>query len=157
MKKLKRLFRMLLLVVIVCVVVVVGAFALPSSTTGPVADVAEDVKTAVANTALDVSGIKDKVKSALEENKSVIASATGLTESQVDAAIEDLDIDSWQVASLPADAQATGTTSGTYSGMSATITTYEDPGYVTVETGGQSITLSVPESAQEYVSLLGYL
>ncbi len=157
MKKLKRLFRMLLLVVIVCVVVVVGAFALPSSTTGPVADVAEDVKTAVANTALDVSGIKDKVKSALEENKSVIASATGLTESQVDAAIEDLDIDSWQVASLPADAQATGTTSGTYSGMSATITTYDDPGYVTVETGGQSITLSVPESAQEYVSLLGYL
>lgn len=111
----------------------------------------------VANAALDASGVKGQIESALRENTSTIASATGMSESQVAAAINQLDIESWSVTSLPADASPAGSFSTTYRGANATVTTYADPSYVTVDALGQSLTLSVPESAQSYVSLLSYL
>ena len=73
------------------------------------------------------------------------------------AAIDQLDISSWSAMALPADATATGSFTTSYQGAEATVTTYADPSYITVDAYGQTITLSVPESAQQYVSLLGYL
>lgn len=111
----------------------------------------------VANAALDASGVKGQIDSALRENVSAIASATGMSESQVTAAIDQLAIESWSVTSLPADASPAGSFNTTYHGASATVTTYADPSYVTVDALGQNLTLSVPESARSYVSLLSYL
>ena len=111
------------------------------------------IGTGVANAALDASGIKGQIDSTLRE----IASATGMSESQVTSAIDQLNIESWSVTALPSDASATGTFNTTYQGASATVTTYADPSYVTVDALGQELTLSVPESAQSYVSLLAYL
>ena len=38
-----------------------------------------------------------------------------------------------------------------------TVTTYDDPGYVSVEVYGQTVTLAVPESAQAYLPYLAYV
>lgn len=115
------------------------------------------IGTGVANAALDASGIKGQIDSTLRENVSAVASATGMSESQVTSAIDQLNIESWSVTTLPSDASATGTFNTTYQGASATVTTYADPSYVTVDALGQELTLSVPESARSYVSLLAYL
>jgi hypothetical protein len=112
------------------------------------------VKTATVNAAIDASGIKAKLNDALMAKAPEIAVKTGASESDVDEAIESLDVSSWQAASLPAGAVSTATYPIDYQGTSASVTTYEDPSYITVDALGQSLTLSVPQSAE---SSLGYL
>ncbi len=111
----------------------------------------------IANAALDASGVKGNIDSMLREHVSDIASATGLSESQITSAIDQLNISSWSVVTLPADASATGSFNTTYRGASATVTTYADPSYVTVDALGEELTLAVPQSAQHYLPLLAYL
>lgn len=123
----------------------------------PLAGLFEGGKNAAANAALDVSGLKSKAESALRGNADRIAEATGMSSSQVDAAIDALDIQSWEVTSLPEGAEKTGSANVSYSGTDATITTYDDPSVVTVTAMGQDITLAVPDSAQTYLPFLGYL
>ena len=118
----------------------------------------EDViGTGITNAAIDASGLKGRVEDALLSNASVIAEATGMSEDQVDAAINALDIDAWSATTLPDDASESGSFTGSYQGATATVTTYDDPGYITVEAYGESVTLAIPESAQQYVPLLAYL
>ena len=76
---------------------------------------------------------------------------------ELDAAIDALDIQSWEVTSLPEGAEKTGSANVSYSGTDATITTYDDPSVVTVTAMGQDITLAVPDSAQTYLPFLSYL
>ncbi len=159
MKKILGAFLGLIALVIVGAI---GVFALSGNGTANsdgniLTSAANDAKVAATNAAIDASGIKTKVKDAIDARKGDIAAATGLTTDQVDAAVGSLDIDSWQAASLPSGATATATTSGSYAGVDGTITTYDDPGYVTVEAYGQEVTLSVPESAQQYLPFLNYL
>ena len=123
----------------------------------PLAGLFEGGKNAAANAALDVSGLKSKAESALRGNTDRIAEATGMSSSQVDAAIDALDIQSWEVTSLPEGAEKTGSANISYSGTDATITTYDDPSVVTVTAMGQDITLAVPDSAQNYLPFLSYL
>ena len=47
--------------------------------------------------------------------------------------------------------------SGNALGINGTVTTYDDPGYVSVEVYGQTVTLAVPESAQAYLPYLAYV
>lgn len=133
---------------------IIGVFALSGANAGPASDLASDAKTAATNAAIDATGLKDKAKSALEDNKVSIAAATGLSETQVDQAIKALNIDGWQAASLPSTATATGTIDGSAIGMDGTVTTYDDPGYISLEAYGQTVTLAVPASAQDYLPYL---
>lgn len=123
----------------------------------PLAGLFEGGKNAAANAALDVSGLKSKAESALRGNTDRIAEATGMSSSQVDAAIDALDIQSWEVTNLPEGAEKTGSANISYSGTDATITTYDDPSVVTVTAMDQDITLAVPDSAQSYLPFLSYL
>ncbi len=91
----------------------------------PLAGLMEGGKNAAANAALDATGLKSKAKAALENNRDKIAAATGMSDAEVDAAIAGLDIDSWEVTSLPDGATETGTSSISYGGTDATVTTYE--------------------------------
>lgn len=127
------------------------------SASDPVSSLVSDVKNNAANAAIDASGIKSNVQDALAANSEAIANATGLSTAQVEEAVASLNIDSWKASSLPAEASPTGSFSGTYGGVKASVTTYDNPGYVTVEAYGQRITLTVPESAQQYLPLLGSL
>lgn len=117
----------------------------------------QSLENTILNGAIDASGIKGAAEDALRGNVPEIAAATGMTEQEVEAAIDRLDISSWSVTDLPAGASPTGTIDTSYRGANATVTTYADPSYITVDTLGQSVTLAVPESAQGYISYLGYL
>ena len=150
--------------VLLAAVVALGALSLIANS--PLADtpvgqwvagLTSGVGNAGANALLDASGVKGKVDAALRGSAGAIASATGLSESQVNAAIDQLAIESWEVATLPADATASGSFSTTYNGTAATVTTYDDPGYATVTVGGRDVTLAVPQSAQGYLGYLAYL
>ena len=123
----------------------------------PLAGLFEQGKNTAANAALDASGLKSKANEALKSNRDRIAEVTGLSRSQVDDAIDALDIESWEVTSLPASASKTGSTAISYGGTDATITTYDDPSVVTVNAMGQDVPLAVPDSAQSYLPFLGYL
>ena len=153
----KRVLGVFLGLIALIIVGIVGVFAFSGTGSGPASDLANDAKAAAANAAIDATGLKDKARSALEGSKASIAAATGLSESQVDQAIEQLDIDGWQAASLPSTATATGTIDGNALGINGTVTTYDDPGYVSVEVYGQTVTLAVPESAQADLPYLAYV
>lgn len=128
-----------------------------SNVLGNVGGLGTSLQTGAANAILDATGIKGQADSALHQNASTIAAATGLSESQVNAAIDQLDISSWSVTTLPANAQATGSFTTSYQGTQTTVTTYSDPSYVSVNAAGQTVALSVPASAQAYVPYLRYL
>ena len=137
-------------------VVGVGAFSLFSQSSF-FDDAVDQATTSVTNAAIDASGIKETIQKALDANAESIASALGVSVQDARGMISNLDVASWQATSLPSDAQASGSYSASFDGTSANITTYENPSYITVEAYGQSLTLSVPESAQEYVPYLAYL
>ncbi|MEE0705106.1 MAG: hypothetical protein UCH28_01835 [Adlercreutzia sp.] len=123
----------------------------------PLSSLFEGGKNAAANAALDASGLKSKAATALQNNRENIAAKTGMSVEQVDAAIDALDIESWEATTLPEGATETGSSSISYGGTDATITTYDDPSVVTVDAYGQSMTLSVPADAQDYLPYLAYL
>lgn len=133
-----------------------GAYSLLFSDTS-LEELIAEAKTNAVNAAIDASGIKKIIQNALESNKESIASALGISVQDAQSVIEDLDIESWSITTLPDDAQETSSYSTSVDGTSATVTLYDDSSYVTVEAYGQSITLSVPESAQSYLPYLSYI
>ena len=145
-----------LFIVIVLIVVALSAASSNSDGDGLLASLTSGFENSAANAALDASGIKEEIESTLYSKADSIAAATGLSTSEVNAAIAGLDISNWEVTTLPSSATETGSYTGTYDGTTATVTTYSDSSYVTVEVSGQEVTFSVPDSAQSYVSYLSY-
>ncbi|MEG1623767.1 MAG: hypothetical protein RR300_02745 [Raoultibacter sp.] len=115
---------------------------------------ANDIKMNAVNLVIESGDLKSKVESALDENSSAIAAATGLSAPEVDAAIANLDIGQWKATILPEDVVATKTIDNSYAGIEASITTYDNPSYITVNSFGQTITLQIPESAQPLIGNL---
>lgn len=153
MKILRRtLIAALLLVVLACC----AFFLLPQvlGKNHPVTAIIDDSKIALTNSTIDATGIKARAQEALEANSERIAEATGLPLATVNEAIEALDIESWQVTALPRGVVETGTMNVDYGGITADVTTYDDPSVVTVDAYGQSVTLAVPEDSQPYVRYL---
>lgn len=152
----KVLRRIIILVVIVIVLICCVFFVLPNilGKNHPVTGLIDESKLALTNSAIDASGIKGKAQEALEANSGRIAEATGLPLAVVDEAIGSLDIENWQVTTLPKYVVEAGTLDVDYSGVTAEVVMYDDPSVVTVNAYGQSLTLAVPESSQEYVRYL---
>lgn len=86
-----------------------------------------------------------------------IAEATGRSPEEVARAIGELDIPSWDIGSLPAGAVERLAVETSLSDIDAVLTIYDDPGYLALEAGGQRLTLSVPQGAQDLISHLGDL
>ena len=103
---------------------------------------------------MDITGAKSEAASLLKDNISSISEATGLSQADCTQILNSLDIDSWEVTSLPSSVTETGSYSGTIAGISGTITLYDDPEYITLITDDQTITMKIPESAQVYLSYL---
>lgn len=117
-------------------------------------DIGSNMEYAALNAALDASGVKGAAESALRDNASGIASTTGLSEQEVNRAIDELDISSWRVTELPSQATLDLSVQASYQGSSTTITTYDDPSYITIDALGQHATLLVPDGAQDHVAHL---
>lgn len=160
MKYVLRILAALAIILSLSAVTVLVFTLTPLSATPPGQAIQEMLgagQNAATNAALDASGVKTKAEDALRDNASAIAAETGMSEAAVNQAIDELNIEDWQVVSLPKDAQATGTQNVTYGGISAEVITYSDPSYISVKAQGQTFTLAVPDSAQQYASLIGYL
>ncbi len=157
----KKLLGAVLTIGALAVVGFTGFFILgvvdPDNESNPLTGIIEDAQTSAANTALEASGFKTEIQDTLVENSDSIAAATGMEAEEVTEVITSLDIENWDIAPLPNDAVSAGSFDGSYGGFDGTVTTYEDPSYVTITTMGQNITLSVPQDAQSYVSALQFM
>ena len=116
-----------------------------------------DVKNGFVNTALDVSGIKDRVDSELRSKAGKLAEKAGIPEVLAESVVDSIDVKDWKATSLPEGVTAAGTYAITAGGIDMKVTTYDDPSVVTVGAYGQEVTMAVPESAQIYVPYLEYL
>lgn len=116
-----------------------------------------DISSKAVDSLLSVSNVKENIDAALRSHITSISAKTGYSEAEITCAIDELDIPSWHVTPLPEDAVEISNYSTNYQDINATITTYADPNYITVEAYGQELTLEVPPTAQAYYSLLGYL
>ena len=117
----------------------------------------EGARVTAINTFLDKTGAKTHIESELHAQAGKISEQTGLPVEVVNSGIEMLDIEDWEVTTLPADAVSVGTFETDYKGKTVKVTTYEDASYVTVDAYGQSITFDVPESAQMFTKMAPYL
>ena len=117
----------------------------------------EGARVTAINTFLDKTGAKTHIESELHAQADKISEQTGLPVEVVNSGIEMLDIEDWEVTTLPADAVSVGTFETAYKGKTVKVTTYEDASYVTVGVYGQSITFDVPESAQMLTKMAPYL
>lgn len=151
-----KIIKLFVGLILLMAVGIVALTALPNLG-GALGDAASGAKNAALNAALDASGAKDRVEQALESHVDDIAAATGLSTDAVQQGIDSLAVQDWQVCDLPASAQASATIDGSAAGVDGALTTYADPSYVTVNAYGQSVTLAVPESAQQYLGYLGLL
>ena len=116
----------------------------------------EAMETSVARPAAESAALAVSV-SMRESVMPPLAPASAMASVPRRASGDALDIQSWEVTSLPEGAEKTGSANVSYSGTDATITTYDDPSVVTVTAMGQDITLAVPDSAQTYLPFLSYL
>ncbi len=167
-------------IVVVIAVVVVLAFALPTfmpqlfagkgspaSATSPAggiqaatekgASAAEDAKVNIVNSVVDATGLKDAADAALRSYEGDIAAATGLDIGTIDGVIDTMAVKEWKAATLPSDAQVTSSVPFSYAGATAQITMYDDPGYISLDVFGQSLTFAVPETAQEGMQILNFI
>ena len=122
----------------------------------------EGARVTAINTFLEKTGAKTRIaktriESELHAQAGKISEQTGLPVEVVNSGIEMLDIEDWEVTTLPADAVSVGTFETDYKGKTVKVTTYEDASYVTVDAYGQSITFNVPESAQTFTEMAPYL
>ena len=99
----------------ITVLAIVAAFAVLcifSSTQLGNANPITGITTAIQNQALDNLGIKSKIDSTLRNNEEAIAHYTGMSESQVDDMIDNLDIQDWNATQLPSNATVANTYNG---------------------------------------------
>lgn len=156
--RMKKVLKILGIVVVAAVVVMGGGILLAKNgIDNPIGDAAEQATYGAANAAVDATGIKKQIDTALRDNASEISRQTGLPQGVVDGMIDGLDVQSWKTVPLPSSATAEGTSNVSYGGYDAKITTYDDPSVVTISTDVGSVTLEVPESAQNYLQYLDYL
>lgn len=151
----KKLMKAVAALILACILIVGGGVLLAKNgVDNPISQAADQAGANAANAALDATGIKDKADALLRDNAALISQETGLPEPMVNAMIDELDIKSWQVTTLPAGAVPTGSFDLEHEGTTVTLTTYGDPSIVTVGTGVGAVTLSVPASAQSTIRTL---
>ena len=149
--------RVFIVFVLVILLVIGGAFALYNcSSNTPF----ESIRTNALNTAIDAMDIKERIDSELRARGQAIAEKYNLPSQLVDGGVDMLAIDQWEVVNTPTDAEVRDTVDIHLEGSDLKVTTYEDPNVISVEssgsinTFGQSITFSVPDSAQGITDVL---
>jgi len=106
---------------------------------------------AAATVMLQNGSLTQQVETALLDNDEFIAQQLGVSADEVDGFVRDLDLTSWEAVELPADVAVAGEYESEYEGQPVSATLYDDPEYVTVNIGGQEVTLHVSESASRFL------
>ena len=116
-----------------------------------------DAQAAATNAVIDQSGIKDRIENELHAQAQQIADDYGIPIEVLNAGIDDLAIQDWKAVEKPEGVTETGRYEVNADGTAIGITTYNDSSIVGVNAYGLETTLSVPESAQPYASLIPLL
>lgn len=156
-----KIMRRIIIVAILLIALAAAAvFALYNCSAGTPF---EGLRTAALNTAIDQAGIKDRVKSALNDKATEIAESYGLPAELATAGVNALAIDEWKVVDTPTDANETNTFTFYAEGSDVRVTLYDDPSVVSIRgtdgklnTYGQAITFQVPETVQNVSELISY-
>ena len=119
--------------------------------------VLDGVRSNVVNTLIDVSGVKGRIDSELRARSGALADELGVSQSVAEDLVDALAIQDWRATVLPDNVQATSTSTVDAQGNEISITTYDDPSFVTLGAFGLSVTMQAPESAQTYTPFLEYL
>ena len=112
---------------------------------------------AATNFAIDQLGIKDRIETELHARAQQASEEYGIPIEILEAGIEDLAIQDWEAVEKPEGVTVTGSYEVEAGGKLIGITTYDDAGIVGVSAYGLETTLSVPESARPYTSLIPLL
>lgn len=149
----------IIVIILIAALVIIGASVVfvQAGISTPINPIGEVLTTSFANTIIDATDVKQQAEGALRSNASLISAATGLPVSEVNAMIDDLGIQDWEVITLPNDAVVSNTYSFSHSGSSYKLITYMDPSYITIEKGNVSATFAIPENGQGYVKYLQYM
>ena len=124
---------------------------------GKVSDFARDVRQSVTEFFDPGQKVKDLAQRFLESESEKIAQELGIEESEVDTILRKLDIQGLERIELPDNAVEKKTFTKTIMDVEVTITTYRDPGYVTVAYEGEVATVAIPEDAQKFIVVLSNL
>lgn len=100
---------------------------------------------------LQNGSLTQQVETALLDNDEFIAQQLGVSAAEVDGFVRDLDLTSWEAVELPAGMTVAGEYESEYEGKPVSATLYDDPEYITVNIGGQEVTLHVSESASRFL------
>jgi len=114
----------------------------------------DDFKNGIVNGIIDITGVKGTLDSELRKRTGALASQLGISESAADGIVDSLAIKEWKATTLPAGVQERSTNTIETERITADVTTYDDPSYVTISAYGVGITLEVPESARTYTPLI---
>ena len=156
-KTMKRIVITAIILILLAAIACCGVAFCSSGT------VFENARTAAINNVINTTGIKDTIDASLRSKASELAAQYGIPEQLLDGGIDMLSIQDWEVVNTPTDATVDKTVELDYEGSPIQITTYDDPSIISVKgegqlnTYGQTITFSVPESAQGIPKLLPYL
>jgi len=157
-----RTFKRIIFTGLLFIAIAAGAVALVlsggcSSPLSGHAGLFDGFQNGVVNTLIDVSGVKGRIDSELRSRSGALADEMGVSQSVAEDIVDALAIQDWHATALPESVQETSTSTVDANGNKISITTYDDPGFVTVGAFGMSITMQAPESAQTYTPFLEYL
>lgn len=122
----------------------------------------EGVRTSALNMIIDQSGMKEKVKSELNQKANSLAERYGLPAELANFGVDMLEIEKWKVVDTPNENTAKNTVEFDVKGSPVQVTFYEDPSVISVKsegkinTYGQKVSFEIPASAQAVVSVFPY-
>lgn len=153
----KSLMKLILKVVGAILIVGILIWGLSCTRWGAVSDFARDVRHSVVEFFDPSQKVKDLAQKFLEGESEKIAQELGIEESEVDTILRKLDIDGLERIDLPDNALEKKTFTKTIMDVEVTITTYRDPGYVTISYEDETATVAIPEDAQKLILVLSNL
>ena len=146
----KTMVRIVALAIILILAAGVACFALVTCDSSAPFD---NWRANAINTILDKTGLKERVDTALREKARAIAEENGIPSELLETGVDMLDIPNWKAAELPSGTKKDSTFTLDYDGHDITVTTYDDPSYVTLGAFGQEVTFDVPDSAETFTTL----
>lgn len=108
----------------------------------------------LVNGLLDSGIVQQRVEEALRAHEADIAQRIGASVEDVNKLVDDLDIGSWEAVDAPSDTAGATHIALDYADSPVDVTLYDDPQYVTIDAGGQQVTLRVSDAAQQYLQYL---
>ncbi len=116
----------------------------------------ETTRAEAINVVLDQAGLKERIESALYKGADRFAEETGVPVEIVNKAIDVLDVTHWEATTLPDNVKKTGSVDADIEGGAISITSYDDPSYITLGAYGQEVTFDVPKSTEAFTSIIPY-